>query len=148
MKDVSYRLTDIIGKNIYSGSRGIYVYKVNKKGKRYRFTTIGPNSLVGQLKSYQIFDSKQVGKSGETWVLFLKSGGFIFLPKGERNLIDVTKFEKQGIKTDEQQIKENTQLYNKSPLTSLAETIKNSITKYPTLIYLGGGLILYKILNK
>lgn len=145
MNDVTYRLTDIVGKNVFAGKRGIYVYKVNSKGKRYRFATIAPGALIGNLVKYQILDSKQVGKPKETWVLFFKNGGFIFLPKAEKNLIDVSKFASQGIKTDEQQIQENQDKYNISPIQGAMTAIKSAVTKYPALIYLAAGLIIYKI---
>lgn len=145
MNDVTYRLTDIVGKKVFAGKRGIYVYKVNSKGRRYRAGTIKPGGLIGKLKSYQILDAKQVGKKGETWVLFFEGSGFVFLPKGEKNLIDVTKFAAQGIKTDEQQIKENTEKFNASPIDAAVNSMQQTFKKYPAFIYIAGGIILYKL---
>lgn len=145
MKDVTYRLSDVVGKNVFAGKRGIYVYKVDKKGKRYKFATIPKFSLIGQLEKYQILDPKQVGKPKETWVLFFKGGGFVFLPKGEKDLIDVSKFAAQGIKTDEDQIAENQDKYNLSPITAAVDTIKQTVSKYPALLYIAAGLLIYKM---
>lgn len=147
MEDVTYRLADLIGKKIFAGSRGIYVYKLDKKGKRYRSATLQPFAMIGKLKHYQIFDAKQVGKPNETWVLFFDGGGFIFLPKKEKNLIDVSRFKTQGIKSDQQQIAENQEKYNVNPLTAGLNSLKETLKKYPALIYLGAGLIIYKIVK-
>lgn len=137
-------MTDIVGKNIFAGSRGIYLYKVDKNGKRYRFKTIAPFGLIGKLEKYQILDPKQVNKPKETWVLFFKNSGFIFLPKAEKNLIDVSKFAGQGIKTDQQQIQENQEKYNESPIDGISKTLIDQVKKNPLIFGTIAALILYK----
>jgi hypothetical protein len=144
----TYRLPDLVGKKIYAGSRGIYIYKVNKSGRRYRATTIAPHGLIGVFEKYQIFDAKQVGKPKETWVLFFEGGGFIFLPKAEKNLIDVSKLKGQGVKTEEQQIEENTNKYNAGPFDNVVNNLKETILKNPAVMYIIVGLVAYKILSK
>ena len=147
----TYNLSEIVKNKgvLNAGKRGIYTYRIDKTGKRYKDRTLKPGEKIGVLKSYQIFDVKQLNKANETWVLFFddaKGKFFVFVPKKETGLIELDRRFWVTIETDEQKARANKKKYEKSPIDATTETLKEFSTE--KILPLAGLLLIIMFANR
>lgn len=139
---MEFRLPDLKGKKVYA-KKSVKLYRSSTDQKSFR--TVQPGGLIGTLASYKLDVSKvnptdlKSIKNAKVWFVFKDSSnrqyGFQFKPGTDQ--IDLEKFVKQGVKTEQQYQAENKAKFEKSPITALEESTGSVLKKYGPLIAAG-----------
>ncbi len=142
------RISDFVGKEIFTGTVPVNMYRYNNQRKQWStiyskpFKKVPANTFIGVLTRY-VFNPKAINKKADIiWLIFTDNSGKEF---GFRLLnsdqINTKKLIQQGVITEGERWEENKKKYDASPFTSLINSFTNFVSKNKILIGAGIALV-------